>query len=164
MSYVGITEIKSTTGTTASGAVTATAGNALLASAWFGESGSPGRHPVRDADRAIPGRVNGFQEFPTGHDGIFLASAPNCAGGTVTCTFTCTTSPDGLGGWVLEYSGLPSSSILSTAAAGVNGSSPTPATASITNGQATALFRRVYCQSRRCESGHAHQHRARAGR
>jgi len=142
MPYVGVTEIVSTTGTTASGTVTATAGNALIASVAASWNGTPPHGAGVVARSGDTWTTHLYQVYqPTSfEDGIFLASAPNCAGGTVTCTFSCSTANSGLQGWVLEYSGLPSSAIVDTAASGTAGTSTTPSSASLTNTQATALF------------------------
>ena len=140
MAYVGVTEIKSSTGSTASGTVTATAGNALLATVAASNDGTP--HGTSTVARTGDTWTTHFyQEYPlNNHDGIYLASAPNCAGGAVTCTFSCTTGAGGMMGWVLEYSGLPTSSIVDTTANGNAASVTTASTPSLTNTQATALF------------------------
>jgi hypothetical protein len=141
MPYVGVTQLLSTTGSTASGTVTATAGNALFASvaaSWTSGAHGPGV-VARTGDTWT---THVYQVFTavSSEDGVFLASAPNCAGGGVTCTVSCSTASSGLQGWVMEYSGPPTSSIVDTTASGTNGTSTTLATASLTNTQATALF------------------------
>lgn len=130
---VAATRILASSGSTASGAVSATAGNALIVGSLMFNTGSVS---VTRTGDAYTTDANG--DVNTAGSGIL--SAPNCAGGSVTMNITCTAG-DGISVFVLEASGLPSSSIRdATSPATASGNSATATTGSLTNATANALY------------------------
>lgn len=118
-----------------SAAVSATAGNALIVGGGYFSAGS-GWTVTRTGDTYTTDTTgkNGS------NDGMGIASAPNVAGGSVTCQITVT-SGQGTSAWALEFSGLPTSSILdATSPAVATGTSTTPTSNAETNATADAVF------------------------
>jgi hypothetical protein len=141
---VAIATVKATklTGgtTTASGSVSATAGNALFAAGGVFNSGSWSAARTGDT---FTTDTNGS----AASIGVGIASAPNVVGGAVTLTVT-SSGAGGCGAHVAEISGLPTSAIRdATSPAIASGSSASATTGSLTNATADAIYLAVFADS-----------------
>jgi len=118
-----------------SASVSATAGNALIVGGGYFSAGS-GWAVTRTGDTYTTDTTGKI----AANAGMGIASAPNVAGGAVTCQITVT-SGQGTSAWALELSGLPTSAILdATSPAVATGTSITPLSGSVTNATANAVF------------------------
>lgn len=130
--FVKCTELRSGSNS-ASGSVTATAGNQLIAVAIeFGATSggftvSGGGTWTTDKNGTINGTLR-----------CSIASCPSATGGTNTITVTATNG-SGTTVFILEYSGLQTSPIFEGAGTSNSGTSATPATSALTNTQADAV-------------------------
>lgn len=130
---VAVTRILASTGSSASGSVSATAGNALIVGVAMYNTG--GIAVTRTGDTYT---IDANGDVNTSGSGI--ASAPNVAGGAVTMNVSCS-GADGISVFVLEVSGLPSSSIRdATSPATGSGNSTSATTGSLTNATADAIY------------------------
>ena len=133
IAFVKVTELRAGSGS-ASGTVTATAGNALIVCvASFQISGSGVL------------TVSGGGTWTTNRSGTmtsalqnFFASCPSATGGSATITASVTNS-GAVTAFVYEFSGMAPSSMYEGAASSTNGNGATKTTGALTNTQANAL-------------------------
>lgn len=126
-------KMESGSGTSVNGAVSATAGNALIAGGAMFNSGSWAVTRTGDTYTTDTNGANGTI-------GVGIASAPNVAGGSVTMTVTCSAA-NGVTAYAVQLSGLPTSAIRDANSPAVNGSGGTPIlTNSLTNVTANAIY------------------------
>lgn len=136
------TKLEAGSGNNASGAVSATAGNALLVgAAAYENTTTGGSFSVARTGDTYTTDIQGDTSAATDIQHIGIASAPNVAGGSVTLTATITGAGQGVVAHVLEVSGLATSSIKDANSPAIKiGTSTAASTNSLTNTTADAIF------------------------
>lgn len=142
--HIAVTKLESNTGTTASGSVSSTAGNALFSGAAVYETGgtaatittSGGGTWTRDSSTtAIPisASINTM--------GAAISSCPSATGGSQTITLTRSAGSTGVIGFIYEFVGNPRSGISdATSPAVKTGTSTTVTSNTLANVTTNALF------------------------
>lgn len=135
IAFVTATRIQASTGGSASGTVTGTAGNC-----WLGVAGSVGAAAYTFSGGGTWTRDIDGANGTTAH--ISISSAPNITGGSQTVTVSGGGANAHIVGIIQEFSGLPTSSVLDSTppAVAVGGSSTSATTNSETNSNANAVF------------------------
>jgi hypothetical protein len=133
IAFVQCTELRSGTGT-ASGTVTATAGNALIACVCEYQPSTNGVLTVSGGGTwttNLNGTRFSFVEAA-------LASCPSATGGSNTISVTATNA-GAITAFILEFSGMATSSMFEAAGATSNGTATTKTTSALTNTAANAV-------------------------
>jgi hypothetical protein len=143
--FVKCTLLQSTTSGTASGAVTSTAGNALIigTGAYYAGAAASPTLSVSGGGTWTSNTTNN-QHFTSTNDNFVLgfASCPSATGGSQTITVTWAGGPTYTvsTAYVYEFSGMASSSMLDVAGTGQQGSTSPIASTSLTSTNAADAF------------------------
>lgn len=139
---VKATKLTSTTGNNCTGAVAATAGNAIIvtASGYMNTTASGALSSVARTGDTYTVDIDGNTSASVDIQRAGIASAPNVAGGSVTMTVTVT-SAQGVVAFAQEFSGLPTSAIRDATSPAIKiGSSAAGSTNTLSNVTADAVF------------------------
>jgi hypothetical protein len=142
--FVKVTELRSNTGTTASGSVTSTAANLLTGQAGCYVSGGAATTLTVSGGGTWTSDASAVSTIPaSGTDKLsaVIASAPSATGGAQTITFTRSAGTLGVIGFVTEFSGNPTTGVRdATSPAVKTGTSAAASANSLSNVTANAVF------------------------